>query len=113
LDIVNHLAAFNKISLDFSRTSHSLQNNKTFKVTLRLGNKQHSAEGPRIKEAKQAAARCALWETSYQHPPPPRKKQDIHLGKSDLSTLEMPCDVGQSVGGSDGEKALPEHQELH
>jgi hypothetical protein len=30
----------------------------------------------------------------------------------DLGTLEMPGEVGQSVGGSDGEQVLPEHQEV-
>lgn len=30
----------------------------------------------------------------------------------DLGTLEMAGEVGQSVGGSDGEQVLPEHQEV-
>lgn len=31
----------------------------------------------------------------------------------DLGALDMPGEVGQSVGGSDGEQVLPEHQEVH
>ncbi|XP_075233577.1 double-stranded RNA-binding protein Staufen isoform X2 [Lycorma delicatula] len=73
--LVNELARYNKIVHQYRLTGEQgPPHQKKFMVTLKLGEKEYSAEGASIKKAQHAAANYALRLTDYEHPPPKASK---------------------------------------
>ena len=54
---------------------------KTFFVKLKLGDEEYAASGPSIKKAQHAAAKEALAQTAFKHPPPKPAPSPGHTGR--------------------------------
>lgn len=91
--LVNELARFNKVALQYRLVEESgPPHKKSFTVVLRLaGNEEYQASGSSIKRAQHAAAQRALLETTLMHPVarPPHRAQGPLTPTVELNALAM------------------------
>lgn len=63
--------------------------NKSFTVTLKLGEESYTSEGKSIKKAQHSAAAVAIKATKYPHPPEKVHRQHSHHNKHGSGSTRM------------------------